>query len=127
MFGISSQKPTKLKKFVSSNEEMQRGNHQTKSNRISHRDMRPSQASNTPDPSNINLDLTGDIYETFGYQNRQESQNFNIKQIEKNVPSASDNKNSSNPTSRARSYLEGKNASMPKDQDNSVPAEFFQN
>ena len=66
MFGISSQKPTKLKKFVSSNEEMQRRNHQAKSNRISRKDMRPSQASNTPDPSKINLDLTGDIYETFG-------------------------------------------------------------
>ena len=125
MFGISSQKPAKLKKFVSSNDEMRGGNHLNKSNRISQRDMRPSQVSNTPDPSNINLDLTGDIYETFGYQNRQESQNLNIKQIEKNVPSQSDNKNSSHPTSRARSYLEGKNASMPKDQDNSVPAEFF--
>ena len=125
MFGISSQKPAKLKKFVSSNDEMRGGNHLNKSNRISQRDMRPSQVSNTPDPSNINLDLTGDIYETFGYQNRQESQNLNIKQIEKNVPSHSDNKNSSHPTSRARSFLESKNASMPKDQDNSVPAEFF--
>ena len=73
MFGISSQKPAKLKKFVSSNDEMRGGNHLNKSNRISQRDMRPSQVSNTPDPSNINLDLTGDIYETFGYQNRQES------------------------------------------------------
>ena len=63
MFGIASQKPTKLRKFVSSTVDNQPNHSQ---NRISLKNMHASDASHTPDPSNINLDLTGDIYETFG-------------------------------------------------------------